>query len=317
MTRLLLVLAASVLCAGATAPLAQTDLDALMGRVLLKRDDNWKKLQQYILEERETMEVTALDGRRIYGFKREYQWFPRQGFFIKSPLTADSVKISEEDRRREEARWLAREQGREKRRAEIAAGKTPPEPARGEITIGSNGVNADIESALRDTLEPGFVSSAYFLDFKFEQGQYALVGRDTYLGRDVLKVEYYPTRMFTGGRGRPNRQLRERNKEIGRQMNKVSIITLWVDQTDRQIVKYEFANVDADFFPAGWLMQLDDITASMEMTQPFEGVWLPRIIRIGFDLAFAAGNVQGRYASEYYDYRLASTSGQFREAPGR
>ena len=317
MTRLLLVLAASVLCAGATAPLAQSDLDALMGRVLLKRDDNWKKLQQYILEERETMEVTALDGRRIYGFKREYQWFPRQGFFIKSPLTADSVKISEEDRRREEARWLAREQGREKRRAEIAAGKTPPEPARGEITIGSNGVNADIESALRDTLEPGFVSSAYFLDFKFEQGQYALVGRDTYLGRDVLKVEYYPTRMFTGGRGRPNRQLRERNKEIGRQMNKVSIITLWVDQTDRQIVKYEFANVDADFFPAGWLMQLDDITASMEMTQPFEGVWLPRIIRIGFDLAFAAGNVQGRYASEYYDYRLASTSGQFREAPGR
>ena len=317
MTRLLLVLAASVLCAGATAPLAQSDLDALMGRVLLKRDDNWKKLQQYILEERETMEVTALDGRRIYGFKREYQWFPRQGFFIKSPLTADSVKISEEDRRREEARWLTREQGREKRRAEIAAGKTPPEPARGEITIGSNGVNADIESALRDTLEPGFVSSAYFLDFKFEQGQYALVGRDTYLGRDVLKVEYYPTRMFTGGRGRPNRQLRERNKEIGRQMNKVSIITLWVDQTDRQIVKYEFANVDADFFPAGWLMQLDDITASMEMTQPFEGVWLPRIIRIGFDLAFAAGNVQGRYASEYYDYRLASTSGQFREAPGR
>ena len=317
MTRLLLVLAASVLCAGATAPLAQSDLDALMGRVLLKRDDNWKKLQQYILEERETMEVTALDGRRIYGFKREYQWFPRQGFFIKSPLTADGVKISEEDRRREEARWLAREQGREKRRAEIAAGKTPPEPARGEITIGSNGVNADIESALRDTLEPGFVSSAYFLDFKFEQGQYALVGRDTYLGRDVLKVEYYPTRMFTGGRGRPNRQLRERNKEIGRQMNKVSIITLWVDQTDRQIVKYEFANVDADFFPAGWVMQLDDITASMEMTQPFEGVWLPRIIRIGFDLAFAAGNVQGRYASEYYDYRLASTSGQFREAPGR
>ena len=34
-----------------------------------------------------------------------------------------------------------------------------------------------------------------------------------------------------------------------------------MDQADRQIVKYEFANVDADFFPAGWLMQLEDVTA--------------------------------------------------------
>ena len=310
MRRLALLVAGLVALCGAAGPAAQTDLDALMGRVLLKRDDNWKKLQQYILEERETMEVTALDGRRIYGFKREYQWFPRQGFFIKSPLTSDGVKIGEDERRRQEARWLAREQFREKRRAEIAAGKTPPEPARGTISIGPDGVNADIETALRDTLEPGFVSAAYFLDFKFEQGQYALVGREKYLGRDVLKVEYYPTRMFTGGRGRPNRQLRERNKEIGRQMNKVSIVTLWVDQTDRQVVKYEFANVDADFFPGSWLMQLDDVTASMEMSQPFEGVWLPKTIRIGFDLAFAVGNVQGRYTSEYYDYKLATTSGR-------
>src|SRR5215207_1957845 len=242
MTRRLAVLAC-VFAAAAAAPAAQSDLDALMGRVLLKRDDNWKKLQQYILEERETMEVTALDGRRIYGFRREYQWFPRAGLFVKSPLTVDGVKIGEGERRRREAAWLAREQFRERRRAEIAAGKAPPEPARGEITIGSGGINGEIESALRDTVEPGFVSAAYFLDFKFEEGTYALVGREKYLGRDVLKVEYYPTRMFTGGRGRPNRQLRERNKEIGRQMNKVSIVTLWIDQTDRQVVKYQFNNV--------------------------------------------------------------------------
>ena len=90
---LLVVSVAICVCASGATPLAQSDLDALMERVLLKRDDNWKKLQQYVLEERETMEVTALDGRRVYGFKREYQWFPRQGFFIKSPLTSDGVKI--------------------------------------------------------------------------------------------------------------------------------------------------------------------------------------------------------------------------------
>ena len=283
-----------------------------MGRVLLKRDDNWKKLQQYVLEERESMDVTALDGKRIYGFSREYQWFPRAGFFVKSPLTADGVRIGEDERRRQEARWLAREQFREKRRAEILAGKDVDTAAQSQITIGTGGIDASFEATLRDTIEPGFVSAAYFLDFKFEEGQYALVGRETYEGHDVLKVEYYPRRMFTGGRGRPNRQLRERNKEIGRQMNKVSLVTLWVDQADRQIVKYDFQNVDADFFPAGWLMRLEDINASMEMIQPFAGVWLPRIIRIGFDMAFAGGNVQGRYSSEYYDYRLASVEQRIR-----
>ena len=291
---------------------AQTDLDSLMGTVLLKRDENWKKLQQYVLEERESMEVTALDGRRIYGFKREYQWVPRDGFFIKIPLTADGVKIGDEERRRKEALWLAREQFREKRRAEARAGKEPEDPARAEVTIGPRGIDANFEAALRDTLEPGFVSAAYFLDFKFEQGQYALAGREKYLGRDVLKVEYYPTRMFTGGRGRPNRQLRERNKEIGRQMNKVSLVTLWIDQADRQIVKYDFSNVDASFFPAAWLMRLEELNASMEMSQPFEGVWLPKIVRIGFDMSFAGGNVQGRYSSEYYDYRLATVEQRIR-----
>ena len=292
-------------------PLAQSDLDALMARVLLKRDENWKKLQQYVLEERETMEVTALDGRRIYGFKREYQWFPRDGFFIKSPLTADGVAISDGDRRRAEARWLAREQGREKRRADAqAAGGN--NAALGQMTIGPAGIDGNFEAAMREALEPGFVSAAYFLDFKFEAGRYALVGREAFNGREVLQIEYYPTRMFTGGRARPNRELRERNKEIERQMNKVSLVTLWVDPADHQIVKYDFRNVSADFFPAGWLMRLDLLNASMEMGQPFAGVWLPRIIRLGFEMSFAVGTVQGQYSSEYYDYRLATVEQRIR-----
>jgi hypothetical protein len=314
MRTLLITITVAVVTAGSIVPIAQTDLDALMGRVLLKRDDNWKKLQQYVLEERETMEVTALDGRKIYGFRREYQWFPRQGFFIKSPLTSDGVKIGEAERRRQEARWLAREQFREKRRAEIAAGKEPAAADGGKVAIGigPGGVSTSFEAELRDTLEPGFVSAAYFLDFKFEQGQYALVGREKYEGRDVLKIEYYPMKMFTGGRARPNRQLRERNKEIGKQMNKVSLVTLWVDPEDRQVVKYDFQNVDADFFPGQWLMQLESLNAGMEMSQPFPGVWLPRTIRIGFDIAFAGGNVKGKYSSEYYDYRLAEVNQRIR-----
>ena len=28
---------------------------------------------------------------RLFGFEREYLWFPREGFFVRSPLKADGV----------------------------------------------------------------------------------------------------------------------------------------------------------------------------------------------------------------------------------
>ena len=110
---LLLALAATLV---SLAPLsAQTDLDAFMSRVLERRDDNWKKLQQYVLEERETIQITGPGARPIWGTRREYAWFPRDGVFIKSPLKADGVTVSEADRRKAEDDWLKREERREER----------------------------------------------------------------------------------------------------------------------------------------------------------------------------------------------------------
>src|SRR5215212_11945869 len=93
-----LLVVASVLLSAAL-PSAQSDLDALMGRVLAQRDENWKKLQQYVLDERETFQLLGPGGRRLYGFEREYLWFPRDPStslgagrrFIKSPVSADGV----------------------------------------------------------------------------------------------------------------------------------------------------------------------------------------------------------------------------------
>ena len=36
-----------------------TDLEAFMQQVLASRDANWKKLQQYVLDEREVIELTG------------------------------------------------------------------------------------------------------------------------------------------------------------------------------------------------------------------------------------------------------------------
>ena len=57
-----------------------------MERVLARRDENWKKLQQYVLDERETLDLTGPGGARLYGFRRDYSWFMRDGIFVRSPL---------------------------------------------------------------------------------------------------------------------------------------------------------------------------------------------------------------------------------------
>ena len=263
-------LAAAVAASGA----AQTDLDAFMARVLARRDENWKKLEQYILDERETLQVSGPGGVPLYGFERHYIWYPRGGRFVRSPLTADGAAIGENERRRYEDAWLERE--------------------------------------ARGTQEPGFVSAAYFLRFRFDPGHYALVGREMVEGRDALRIEYYPARMFAEGRTRPNRELRQRDEDVTRKMNKTTLVTLWVLPDAHQIVKYELTNIDMDFLPAPSLFRFEGGDAQMEMGEAFPGIWLPRSVRIAFELTLATGEVTAQYAADYHDYRLASVDVEVR-----
>jgi hypothetical protein len=285
-----------------TPSVRDTDLDTFMSKVLARRDENWKKLQQYVLEERETLQLIGPAGTPLYGLRRESAWFPRDGVFIKSPLRADGVPVGEADRRRAEQEWLKREERREQRRVERERDQNAPAAAGAPLT----------EDGIRQALEPGFVSAAYFLRFKFDPGQYALAGRETLEGRDVLRIEYYPTKLFSEGRSRPNREIRERDRDVQAKMNKVSLVTLWIDPAEQQILKYEFQNVDMDFLPGRSMIRIDGLDAAMEMGQPFPSVWLPRSLRIGFDMSLAVGEIDGRYSVDYYDYKLATVATKVR-----
>ncbi len=48
-----------------------SDLDQFMARVLARRDDNWRKLQQYVLEEREQAALLGPGHVRMYGLVRD------------------------------------------------------------------------------------------------------------------------------------------------------------------------------------------------------------------------------------------------------
>ena len=177
---------------------AQSDLDAFMQRVVARRDDNWKKLQQYVLDERQEFDLRGPGNARMWGEQREYTWFIRNGFFVQSPVRFNGVTIGDGERRKAEDEYLRRAQRRDQRAGNVGAEAAPtgakPEPDSSD----DSALSAD--ALIRQTRQPEFISSAYFLRFKFDEGTYALVGREQFEGRDVLRVEYYPTKLFSNDR---------------------------------------------------------------------------------------------------------------------
>jgi hypothetical protein len=306
----------------AAEPAPQSDLDALMERALARREASWKVLRQYVLDEREQFDFKDPSGNPIFGERREYTWYIRDGFFVRSPTRANGVTISEEERRKYEDEWIARERRKEYRRS---AKDGPPAP------VETPPADAErVGDFLRQTIEPQFISAAYFMDFKFEPGNYALVGRETLDGREVLRIEYYPTKLFTDDDEHEHREHADHTTErsgekdgkgkkkkkddedmdaaIERRMNKVSLITLWVEPKSAQIIRYTFDNVGLDFLPGRWLLRVDELKASMEMGLPFPDIWLPRKIQFRVAVTLATGTYPATFDIEYRDYRLADVT---------
>ena len=305
---------------------AQSDLDAFMEKVLARRDDNWKKLQQYVLEEKEGFDVTGPGRFPLWGMRREYTWFIRDGIFVRSPVSADGVKLSEADRRKAEEQWIRRQRNREereKRNAEREARGLPPERETREVTVTPTGVQTsssddkdtaapvitNTEDMLKQVREPQFVSSAYFLKFRFEKGHYALAGRETIGDIQALKIEYYPgSGLFKDGKSKPDKKVRDEDDKIEEKMNKVSMVTLWVDPKTYQILQYTFDDIDMDFFPGRALVRVDDLKATMQMAQPFPNIWLPKSIEMSFGMMLAVGAVDASYRVDYLNYKEAAVT---------
>ena len=323
-----LLLAVCLAAAFTVHPSAQSDLDSLMSEVLGHRDENWKKLQQYTLAEKETLQITALAVFRLFGYEREYLWFPREGFFVRSPVKADGVAIDEDKRRHEEDQWLKNAQNREKQRKErqskrdkAGAAAEGDVPVRLSTVPGDLALTGAVDDIISQTFEPDFIRSANFMQFKFDAGTYALAGREKLLDRDVLKIEYYPKQLFDDERKKPPCAQRKNGKcdkedeferDIELKMNKVSLVSLWIDPAEKQILKYEFRFQDLDFLPGRTIIRFESARATMEMSEPFANVWLPASVGMRFRIGSAAGPLEARYDVKYRDYRLPEVTGRIR-----
>jgi hypothetical protein len=314
------IVAGSGLAGAASAPVLsrspaeQSDLDAFMKKVVAKRDDNWKKFQQYVLDEREQVEFRGPGKIPLWGDRRDYTWYVRDGYFVRSPVKANGVTVSEDERRSYEKRFLQREQSREKR---ALAREREAAEKKGEKPIV---VPIDDAALLRQSREPEFISSAYFLKFKFEEGNYAFAGKETVDDRELYKVEYYPKMLFSkeqnsrAHRREMGQKLKDDNydAQLEQMLNKVSMVTMWIEPATFQIVKYNFENVNLDFLPAAWLARLTDVRATMTMHQPFPDVWLPKDVDFYFAAMLAVGEMDARYRLNYTNYKLATATAKIK-----
>src|SRR3954467_6157135 len=215
-----LVVLASAAGGAQTPPPQSTDLDSFMARALQRRDVDRKALGDYVLDEVETFEILGPGGAPINRFKREYTWYVRDGMHVRSPLKYDGVPISESDRRAYEERWIHSETERRKHRTQREAerakeGKAP-------------------DFTLRPVNEPRFVSESYFMDFKFEAGNYYLAGKEKLDSHEVLRIDYLPTRLFDDSDEHPQNDEKGRKKD---QKNERNAPRKEQDQIDRKLEK--------------------------------------------------------------------------------
>jgi hypothetical protein len=305
---LISVLAAALPLISVSRSAAQdsNDLDTLMARVLERRADNWKILHDYVLNEKEHVEVYGPGHTRLFGMLREYTWYLRDGELVRSPVKFDGVAIDAQKRKEYEDNFLKEERHREAREARHEAARDAREAG--------NGGSSDITALVREGVEPRIISQAYFMKFHFEPGNYYLAGRETMEGREILRIEYYPTHLFDEERRKERERRhqpakpedakeRQEEEEYDRMFNKVSLVTLWVDPKEYQIVKFTFDGVDFGFLPGRWLVRADNASASMVMGQPIKGVWLPREISGQGQFTLANGSYEIHYGREFLDYQ--------------
>ena len=66
-----------------------------MAKVLERRNENWRTLHDYILSERETFQILGPGGIPLAGLRREFHWFIRDGYLVRSPVKANGASLGE------------------------------------------------------------------------------------------------------------------------------------------------------------------------------------------------------------------------------
>ena len=238
-----------------------------MERVLEQREIDWDELYDYVFSESIMLDFSGMEIAAIESFEHEYIWFVRDGYLVRSPFRMNGVEVSAEERVEYESEWLA------------------------DMQEGEHSTRIERDS---------------FFDFEFEPGNYFFAGREVFEGREVVRIEYYPTHLFSDEDDEDS----DEDDEFDRAFDKTSLVTMLIIPEEYQIVKTTFDNVGLDFLPGRWLVRVEEIKASMVMDMPIEGVWLPKLIEASGRISMASGELSLEFAREFYDYKQTEVGAQ-------
>jgi hypothetical protein len=257
---------------------AQQDVDAFMEQALAKREIDWEATYDYVFNEVERLRIRGAEIAALQSFDQEYTWYVREGYLVRSPWSINGVEVDKETREEAELEWIA---------------------------------------DVKDEESDAPIQRDSFFDFEFEAGNYLFAGREVFEGREVVRIEYYPTDALFNDDDEDDRERRQRRdrdrdpdeddgfdeEEFEHMFAKTSLVTMLVVPEEHQIVKWTFENVGFEFLPYRWLFRMDELRASMAMNQPIEGVWLPHDIQVSARASTASFDLEVAYSREFSDYK--------------
>ena len=260
-----------------TANPIPNDLDEFMEKVMQKRQADAENLRDYVFSEREVLDVR--DGSEIaalVSYRREYVWFVRDDYLVRSPVRIDGVKVSAEEQMKAEKEWVKKQQQNRKANS------------------------LDRES---------------FFGFKFAPGRYLYAGEQQFEGRKALVVEYYPQMnnedKSNKGSKRNTKDKKGKN-DLDGLFEKSILVTMLISPEEYQILKITFDNVGLEFLPVRWLVRMNDLKASMIMDKPKGDIWLPREVSLYGSISTADMDLSINYSLEFHSYEKSDVKVKLR-----
>jgi len=250
-----------------------SDLDEFMAKVMRKRSAYAENLRDYIFSESESLEIKV--GTKIapqWSYRREYLWFVRDGYLVRSPVLVDGVRVSDKEKTAAEEEWINRQKG---------------------LNENNNKKGFDNKTLFGIENENSLDFQAFF-GFEFEPGRYLYGGEQQFEGRKAVLVEYSPR----------TSDWKKGIKKDGASglFEKSFLVTMLINPEEHQILQITFDNVGLEFLPARWLVKMNDIKASMVIDKQKEDVWLPREITACGSVSTAATDLSINYSREFYEY---------------